>query len=124
METSDPASFDREAVLANVDNDLNLLRELADLLVEDTPRLLEAIRNGLEDEDLAAIWNGAHAIKGAVANFGARPAQALAEAIEQLARSHEAEGTPADLPELERYLARLEEELDRLFDDLQEFVAR
>lgn len=111
----DTASFDRDALLANVDNDLTLLSEMAELLVEDTPRLLTKLRDGLSDEDPEAMWKVAHAIKGAVSNFAAGPARSLAEAIEIQGRSGALAGIGSRVQELEQ-------EMERLLRDLREFV--
>jgi HPt (histidine-containing phosphotransfer) domain-containing protein len=115
MPPLDDPSFDAEAVLIHVDNDRDLLRELAELLCEDAPNTMDRIREAAENEDAEALWQAAHALKGAVANFAALGARDLAQTLERKGREGDLDGAPG-------LVQRLEVELERLFQDLRSFV--
>src|SRR5207248_10364829 len=63
--------LDRAAILARVEGDTTLLREVTDLFLEDAPRLLAEIRDAISRKDAKALERAAHALKGSIANFGA-----------------------------------------------------
>jgi len=70
-----------------VGGDLELLREIAVLFVEDCPRALAEIREAVERRDAAKLEHSAHALKGSVANFGAQAAVEAAFQLEQMGRA-------------------------------------
>src|SRR5262249_11098176 len=57
------APLDREALLARVAHDAELLRELSDLFREDAPRLLADIRDGVAAGDADRVCRAAHTLK-------------------------------------------------------------
>ena len=75
--------FDLTIALERVGGDEELLKEIADLFVEDAPQLLEAIRVAIEAKDGAALHRAAHSLKGSVANFGAEKAVETAFQLEE-----------------------------------------
>jgi HPt (histidine-containing phosphotransfer) domain-containing protein len=115
MPPLDNPSFDTEAVLIHVDHDRGLLRELAELLCEDAPNTMDRIREAAENDDAEALWQAAHALKGAVANFAALSARDLAQTLER-------KGREGDLDGARELVERLDGELERLFQDLRSFV--
>jgi PAS domain S-box-containing protein len=80
-------SFDPGAALKRVDGDRELLREVANLFFEDTPRLLAEVRNAIQRGDGKALERSAHTLKGSVGNFGARTAFEAAFSLEQMGRN-------------------------------------
>ena len=113
VETHTPA-FDRSAAMARVGGDTELLKELAELFQHEWPRSLALLRQALERQDAAAIQNAAHGLKGAVANFGAKPAIDAASELERLAREARLAEAPQALIALEQALVSLETELAAL----------
>jgi two-component system, sensor histidine kinase and response regulator len=103
--------FDLSAALHGVDGDEALLRELAQIFVDDSPRLLAAVRVATDADQLR---QAAHAIKGSVANFGARPAVDAALRLELMAKNGEAAGTRAVVEELEAAVNDLRDGLHAL----------
>ena len=77
--------FDLTASLEKLDGDAGLLHELAQVFLEDSPRLLAAIHQAARAGDPAQIRSAAHAVKGSLANFGARPAIDAAQRLEAIA---------------------------------------
>jgi len=62
--------LDREAMLATVEQDLELLRELVEIFLAESPGLLAQMRAGIRDRNAEAVERAAHTVKGAVGNFG------------------------------------------------------
>ncbi len=99
--------YDQEGVLARLDGDAALGREILAVFLQDTPGRLaaleEAVHGGRSDE----VRVLAHALKGAAANVGALAVSQAAQAVEKAARA----GLTRDLPGL---VTRLAGELARL----------
>jgi two-component system, sensor histidine kinase and response regulator len=103
--------LDRASALARVGGDLDLLKEIAALFLDEYPRELDEIRTALASGDAHTLERSAHGLKGAVANFGAQAAVDAAFQLEQFGRAGKLEQVPAVLTELERALACLHAEL-------------
>jgi two-component system, sensor histidine kinase and response regulator len=63
----------------------NYPKELLELFFQDTPQLLNALGEAVTSGDRLELRSAAHALKGAVSNFGARHPQALAAELESIA---------------------------------------
>jgi len=81
--------FDRGRFLASVDGDLTVLREIAQLFLEDCYRRLAALDDALARGDRAALESVAHMLKGSAGYIGAERMLAAAEAVEAMARRGE-----------------------------------
>ncbi|MEO8051121.1 MAG: Hpt domain-containing protein [Acidobacteriota bacterium] len=79
--------FDRQVALSRVGGDTQLLREIAELFIKECPRAFAAIQEAVENGDAAKLESAAHALKGSVANFGAKDAVEAAFRLEQMGRS-------------------------------------
>src|SRR5579862_2742182 len=108
-----PLPSDYEArVLARYDGDTAFLREVAQLFVNDSPPMLDAVRDAVGRRDAKAIHRAAHTLKGAVSNFlaadgqggGDDPAQQAATAAEVLERM----ATTGQLQQIDAALAGVE----------------
>jgi HPt (histidine-containing phosphotransfer) domain-containing protein len=62
--------LDKDAALAHVDGDTELLSELAAMFVQDYPRLVGEARQGIRQADSALLERAAHTLKGRLAFFG------------------------------------------------------
>jgi HPt (histidine-containing phosphotransfer) domain-containing protein len=80
------------AVLGRFGDDAALLSELARIFVEETPRRMDAVREGVRVNDAAAVRIAAHGLKGVLFALGASEAAASAEAIEDHARDGDPDG--------------------------------
>jgi HPt (histidine-containing phosphotransfer) domain-containing protein len=87
-----------------VDGDRELLREVANLFFEDTPRLLTEVRNAIQRGDGKALERSAHTLKGSVSNFGARTASEAAFSLEQMGRNGDFARASEAFAQLERQL--------------------
>jgi two-component system sensor histidine kinase/response regulator len=96
------APVDWVALLASIDGDLNMVRELT-LLFADTARSnLQTIAEALQRGDIGAVGESAHQIKGASANLQAHSTATAAGRLESAIRS----GNSAQLQELTQDLSR------------------
>jgi len=101
--------------LARLENDRELLCDLAQFYLEDGPVLLQEIQRGIEIRDFELITRSAHSLKGLASNFDAHATVAAALIIEMSGRQRDLETIQQSLPELEqqsqRVIAALQEEL-------------
>ena len=83
-----PLLFDPAPLMENLGGDKSLLGEVVLLCREnDTPRLLDALAQGIEADDSDSIAKTAHALKGMVAAFNATEAWSAAKMLEMTARA-------------------------------------
>ena len=107
--------LDREAMLATVERDLELLRELAEIFFAESPALMAQLRSGLLARKAEAVERAAHTLKGAVGNFGGRRAAQAARGVEDEARANR-------LDEAQRLVPMLDEELALLCNALSDYL--
>lgn len=74
--------FDRSRTLAQFRQNEKLVGRLIQTFLLTTPSVLESLRARVIAADWSAVADLAHNYKGAVANFGAAPLVALAQALE------------------------------------------
>ena len=98
---------DVASVLARVDGDLDVLREMSMAFLNSSPRLLSNAQNALRCGDAKSLETAAHALKSSVINFAARAAVGAALKLERIARQ-------GDLQEAESASRAVEEEVGRV----------
>ena len=91
-----------------------LLDELVDIIRQDTPAMLEAVRDLMKRREGEKLVTAAHRLAGSAANLGAGPFRDVALAVESAARAGEWDVVAERLPELEREWARLRLALGRV----------
>ena len=114
MDSSTPAILDREVALARAGGDIELLREIATLFLENYSHWLNDLRGAVSSGNAHAIERSAHALKGSVANFGAGRAVEAAAQIENMGRRGDLAEVAEVLHTLELALAALRPELASL----------
>src|SRR5215472_17688518 len=75
--------LDEAVALSRVGGDVELLREVVGLFLDDYPQSLELIRNAVTRLDPVSLERHAHSLKGSVSTFGAKEAFEAAFALEQ-----------------------------------------
>ncbi len=85
MHTADEV-LDRGRFLANVDGNLELMREVAELFLADCPRRLAALRDAMARRDPVALEHAAHTLKGSAGYISAPGVFTAADAVETIAR--------------------------------------
>jgi len=106
--------LDRAVALSRVGGDAELLQEIAQLFLDEYPRVLDQLRDALSRGDARAIERTAHGLKGSVSNFGAPAAVEAARMIEAMGRAQQVEEVGQVLRTLELALAALRPELEAL----------
>jgi PAS domain S-box-containing protein len=113
-ETRGDGFIDRAALLAGVDGNRRLLRDLVRLFLADYPQRLAEIKEATRRRDAAALRIAAHTLKGSVGNFAARQAFAAAQLLEIMGRDGDLDKAGEACKALESELAHVTEELRSL----------
>ncbi len=101
------APLDWAAALKAVGGDEEILRDLAGVFLETSPRWLEELGAAVARRDVAVVRRLGHTMKGSLSQLGATAARAAAERLETM-------GQGGDLGEAEEARAALEAEVRRL----------
>src|SRR5205823_6404797 len=103
-EVAEGEVLDKAELLKRVEDDMELLRELAALFGESCPKQLDAVRAAIAERDAAALERAAHAIKGSVGNFAAHSAFEAALRLELMGREGDLSGAEKACTALEEAL--------------------
>jgi HPt (histidine-containing phosphotransfer) domain-containing protein len=104
-------------LLARVDNDSALMRELIDICKAEIPRHLSLLREAVAQADLKNIEKSGHTLKGMLLYLSAPRAAAAADRLEQLGRS-------GDTATLRSVVAIFESEIAKLMTELEAHTAK
>jgi signal transduction histidine kinase/DNA-binding NarL/FixJ family response regulator len=99
--------FDLDAALERIPGGRDAVEELAQLLLEECPKLLREIHAGVDNQDAEQLERGAHTLKGAADVFAAGRVVAVARRLEEMGREGEFAQAGSALAELEREVDRL-----------------
>lgn len=110
----DVAVIDREALLAELDGDEELLAELVETMRSEAPKLMHEVRIAAGRSDAALVARAAHTLKGAVSNFGARAAADAALQLERIGRGGDLRDLSAAVAALEAEMTAFEKALSTL----------
>ncbi len=106
--------LDEAALGRLVDGDRMLLRELADLFLEDSPKLIADIRSAIGSRDRELLERRAHSLQGSAASMTGERAGAAARRLEMAARADDWADADQNLAVLEAELARLQSALSAI----------
>lgn len=98
---------DLDQAVARLDNDPTLLRELAEMFLEDGRETLSRLTASIDSMHWEEAVRAAHSLKGLLRTFDAEQAASVAAACESDCRAQRAEAGSL-LPSLEAELARVE----------------
>lgn len=117
-DVSDPRTAVDKTVIESLrqlggDDEPELVRELIELFVGDTPGRLEALRHAVERGDFEAAERVAHALKSSCGNLGASTLSQICAAIEESCRG----GAVDDVPSL---VERTHQEYERVREELSD----
>jgi two-component system, sensor histidine kinase and response regulator len=101
--------------LARVDGDVELLRKIASVFLDEYPRILERLRAALQQGNQQAMREAIHMLQGELSYFALDPALAELQKLRELVHR-------AELEAAAHSLQQLQDELDRLRPRLQELV--
>jgi two-component system, sensor histidine kinase and response regulator len=111
------ARLNSAVALERLGGDEELLREVAQLFLEEYPVLVSELRTAVAAGDAEALQRAAHSLKGSVSNFGADAAHEAAFALEMTGRSRE-------MSQARSRLLALEEALEYIHPALMELAAQ
>ncbi len=100
--------FDQAALLARLEGDETLLRELVELFLDDTPQHLDRIHDAFVHNDLKMLERTTHTLKGSVGNLCAYRAYETAKRLERLAQIGDGLRITDALTDFEMEMARLQ----------------
>lgn len=115
-QSPDGRALDREGALARIGGDVELLREIAGVFLQEYRNIISEINIALKDGNTAALERNAHTLKGSVATFGTGPVFELAFELERIGRGGDLDGARS-------VLARLNAGLEQLRLELEAFIA-
>jgi HPt (histidine-containing phosphotransfer) domain-containing protein len=111
---ADDEVFNFAEALQRVEEDEELLNEMALLFLEECPGMLLTVQQALSEGDALALQHAAHTLKGSVGNFSAQRAFAAALTLETIGRHGDLSGAPEAYTRLEQELVRLSFALEAL----------
>jgi len=107
-------SLNGQELLARVDNDVDLVKELTAIFCEECPRHLANLQTALAEGKAASLRQTGHTLKGMLANLAAPVATDLAAQIENLGKKGQVssarlvfEALKAEVPRVEKALKDL-----------------
>ncbi|HUK53654.1 MAG TPA: Hpt domain-containing protein [Candidatus Binatia bacterium] len=110
--------LDRQAMLATVEQDLGLLRELVEIFLSASAAQLAELRAGIRERDADAAERAAHTLRSAVLNFGGLRVAQAARAVEVAARANRLDQARRLLPQLEAEIAQVCQALSRFLSEV------
>jgi two-component system, sensor histidine kinase and response regulator len=82
--TAGRSVLDEDALLERCGREIEMMREVAQLFLDEYPAILTSIRDAIAAQDAAALNKAAHCLKGSAANFGAERVVAATRQLEQI----------------------------------------
>jgi two-component system sensor histidine kinase/response regulator len=104
--------FDMTEALENVGGDMDLLKEIIEIFLDDFPNQMKQIREGILAGDAKAVEHAAHSLKGSVANFAAKRAYDKAYCLEVLGREGNLGEANEAFGDLEKEIKEMKDALD------------
>jgi len=106
------SKFDFGELLARVENDRQLMRELLLIFKEEFSSHRQALREAVELKDANLIRTEAHKLKGMLSNLAAHEAAAAAARLESLGRNRDTSECGRTFADFDRIANELLPELD------------
>ena len=100
--------FDLDEALENIGGDMDLLKEILEIFLDDYSNQMEQIQEGILAGDSNAVEQAAHSLKGSVANFAAKRAHEAAYRLEVLGREENLGEAKEALADLDREIRELD----------------
>jgi two-component system sensor histidine kinase/response regulator len=105
------ASWNRTEALDRIGGDEELLRDLCQIFLEESPKLLEKLRQAVAAGDSDAVMRAAHSLKGESSYLGADGTSQAARQLEEMGRNQDLSLASDTLAVLEREIASLHHDL-------------
>jgi HPt (histidine-containing phosphotransfer) domain-containing protein len=111
--------LDREAALARVGGDAEILVSLVDIFFTEIGPMMDSLRTATKNSDALQVERAAHRIKGSVSIFGAVAATETALELEKIGRSGDPKNASETLALLEQQVAHMQPALEKFRSELQ-----
>jgi two-component system, sensor histidine kinase and response regulator len=102
-----PFVWNRAEALERLGGDEALLRELCEIFLEESPKLMRNLRKAIEEGDASSVMRAAHSLKGEVGYLGAAGASQAAQQLEDMGAMNKLAAAPETLILLEREISGL-----------------
>ena len=112
--TAEDRIVDEAAILAGMDGNRKLLRDLTRIFLADCPKQLAEIKVAIQMRDAERLRRAAHGLKGSVGNFAAKRAFETAGQLETMGKNGNLNAAQGACAALESELSRLTRELKKL----------
>lgn len=108
------AVFNRSLALDRVGGDEDLLREVAQLFLQEYPSLMGQIEDAVARADAGRVMETAHTMKGSLATLGAEAGTQIAFQLESMGRHRTLSGSHETCQALADQLTELKSELQKV----------
>jgi two-component system, sensor histidine kinase and response regulator len=99
--------WDKAEALDRLGGDEELLRELCQIFLEESPKLMQKLRRAIADADAEAAMRAAHSLKGELGYLGAAGASQAARTLEDMGHDDNLFQAAETFAVLEREMASL-----------------
>jgi two-component system, sensor histidine kinase and response regulator len=113
-------ALDKSRILDRVGGDKDLLKEVVALFLDDCPKLIEQMREAIQESDPGGLQKAAHTLKGSVSNFGASLAVQAALDLETMGKTGDICGAAGALEVLEKGIDRIRVELISFKEEIEQ----
>jgi len=120
-----PAAIDQDVLddlEHSVGDDRAFLRDLVETYLEDSPRLIAALRSGIAAGDVASTNRAAHTLKSTSASLGALGLSAMARELETLTSVATTEADDLTAPEIAALVDVITTEMEEVRSELERLV--
>ncbi|HEV7219408.1 MAG: Hpt domain-containing protein [Terriglobales bacterium] len=100
-------AWNKAETIESLGGDEELLRELVEIFVDQSPKLLNKLRDAISSFDAEGVMRAAHSIKGELSCLGALAAAKTAQKLETMGGKKEMAGASEMFTSLERELKAL-----------------
>jgi len=106
-----------DEALQRLGDDVELLRDIVQIYLEDAPAIVERIHTAISQSDANSLQRAAHSLKGLAATLSAAEVVGVAAKLEHLAATR-------DMSDASKSIAEVDERLDELNRAVQVFLRR
>ena len=112
--SNDSSIIDWNEAYRRIPGGAKTVLELSALMLDECPKLVAEIHDGIADGDTEKLRRGAHTLRGSADVFGANRVVGVAHRLQELGRVGELERASLLLEDLDRETGRLIEALERV----------
>jgi HPt (histidine-containing phosphotransfer) domain-containing protein len=111
---AEPASWNKAEALGRIEGDEDLLQEMCQIFLENSPKLLGELQQAVAAGDAGGVARAAHSLKGESSYLSASGTSRAARQLEEMGRNQDLSDASDTLAVLEKEVARLQIDLRAL----------